>query len=228
MESLENKEILADFTHKEEKSAIDTLASVIKSACQRIVAQAGFDRTVAGIIVSSNADGSCAVRLEGGEYTLPNTTFSSLPKGTPVWVTIPCNKLRNAYISALRGTSTIKKFGSAMFHKGDSYSFNRVVDGLLTTGATDITFDIPVGKVIANDVGSSPASVTISYIVIRHSDGGYIVPWDNTVVPSGWTMSTKAINRDSGAVRITYKTGTAVDFTNNCPLSIEVKGTIKF
>lgn len=153
MDNLENKEILADFTRKEEKSAVDTLASVIKSACQRIVAQAGFDRTVAGVIVGNAADIMHMVQMEGSEYSVMNGLGSILPIGTPVWVTIPCNKRSNAYISGVRGKNIVThgvaawcsaSFSTTTVTMQKSYNIKSIVASTTATGVYTVTFLHPM------------------------------------------------------------------------------------
>lgn len=84
-----------------DKSAISVLADTIKTACQKIVEQASFDKTVGGVITGTSND-KYIVNMLGTTYTVANGTNLTFNTGNGVWVTIPCNKLSNAFIVAKR------------------------------------------------------------------------------------------------------------------------------
>lgn len=84
-----------------DKSAISVLAETIKTACQKIVNNASFDKTIGGVVTGTD-NGKYIVSMLGTTYTVSNGTNLTFTTGNGVWVTIPCNKLSNAFIVAKR------------------------------------------------------------------------------------------------------------------------------
>ncbi len=87
--------------NKTEKEAIDVLAQTINSACQRNVEQAEFDKTVPATVIGINKR-KFVVEMMGAQYEVTNSGLDNVNIGSSVWVTIPCNVLKNAYISSTR------------------------------------------------------------------------------------------------------------------------------
>lgn len=84
-----------------DKSAISVLAETIKTACQKIVNNASFDKTIGGVVTGTDND-KYIISMLGTTYTVSNGTNLTFATGNGVWVTIPCNKLSNAFIVAKR------------------------------------------------------------------------------------------------------------------------------
>ncbi len=85
-----------------ENEAISTITKVIRTACERIIAKASFDKTVRGIVVgvpNKNSDSLLyTVQVNGGRYEVPNYSGTKLNIGKSVLVLIPCNKYENMCI----------------------------------------------------------------------------------------------------------------------------------
>ena len=85
-----------------ESDAIKTMTKVIKSACERIVAKAKYDKTVRGVVVETPSDNSnlFVVQVNGGRYPIPNYSNNTLRVGNGVMVLIPCNNYADMFILA--------------------------------------------------------------------------------------------------------------------------------
>lgn len=82
-----------DETH----SAMTVLAQTIKQACQRMIDKASFDRTVNGVVTGTDGN-KYTVSMLGSTYTVSNATDLTYSVGSGVWVTLPSNKIANAFI----------------------------------------------------------------------------------------------------------------------------------
>lgn len=85
-------------------AAIKVMVATVKSACERLIARASYDKTLRGVITGVPTDNSSyyKVRVNGGEYDVPNYTDKKLSVGKSVWVLIPCNDYSNMFILATR------------------------------------------------------------------------------------------------------------------------------
>lgn len=86
---------------KEINDAIETIAKQMKKTLQYSLSD--FDRTFISIVQKKNSDGTYEVIDSYGTIRnvvlgLPNVTLSI---GQRVYVTIPCNQLKNMYISGV-------------------------------------------------------------------------------------------------------------------------------
>lgn len=100
----ENDELLRIArSNSEGTQAVNTLAKVMIDICQKLIAKAGFDRTVGGVVMDTpDSSGKYLVQVTSDEYRVPNGTNITFQKGSAVWVTIPEGVLRKMYISARR------------------------------------------------------------------------------------------------------------------------------
>lgn len=155
--------------NKIEKEAIDVLASTINSACQRRVEQAEFDKTVPAVVVGTNKR-KFVVEMLGAQYEVENNGLSNINIGSSVWVTIPSNALKNAFISSIRDGG------------GTFFSPQRLIK--LTSVTAQTTYEMSesiynfsrlhVVVTIANNLSSSSTSSRFRHIVELYPtiDGG--------------------------------------------------------
>ncbi len=85
-----------------ENDAIKTMTKVIKTACDRIVAKAKYDKTMRGVVVGVPNDNSSlyVVQVNGGKYDVPNYSGKQLKVGNGVFVLVPCNNYADMFILA--------------------------------------------------------------------------------------------------------------------------------
>ncbi len=85
-----------------ENDAIQTITKVIKTACERIVATAKYDKTMKGVVVGlpNNNSSLYTVQVNGARYDIPNCTNRELFMGSAVYVLSPCNNYANMFILA--------------------------------------------------------------------------------------------------------------------------------
>lgn len=112
----------------------------------------------------------------------------------------------------------------ALFYKsGDTFSISSLnCTGHLTSSKTQMVFSIPTVKRLNN---INTIKLGTIYVVIRHSDGGYIA--SNVKLD---TLGTLAVAKDTdNSIRVTLTLSTATTFTNNCPIAVYLyNGTITF
>ena len=85
-----------------EDLAIQILSAQIQKVAQRLVDNAGYDKTVAGIISQVLGNHKYKVKIKNEEYVLPSSTDDIYNINEAVWVCIPQNNLNNKFISGRR------------------------------------------------------------------------------------------------------------------------------
>ena len=76
------------------------LLDSIKIMIDGALAKAPFDSTRNAVIIKQNSDGTCLVRMDGNQYTLPLYARAgyTIDTGETVKVIIPCNNMNKAWI----------------------------------------------------------------------------------------------------------------------------------
>lgn len=87
----------------ENNNAIDALAECMVTAVKKLMVKAEFDKTIATTVVTEQRqDGKYGVMYNGNIVHVPNYTGRELTENQSVMVTLPCNKYKEMYISAVR------------------------------------------------------------------------------------------------------------------------------
>ena len=68
----------------------------------RLLENASYDKTIPCTIVSVGESNIYNIKIDKEIYSVPNGTDIIFIAGNRVWVTIPCNNIKNMYISAKR------------------------------------------------------------------------------------------------------------------------------
>lgn len=115
---------------------------------------------------------------------------------------------------------TLIKKSELYYKNNDTLSIkNLACLGHLTSSKTQIIFNIITEKRLDNISTITINSMTVN---VRHSDGGYIL--NGIDLTEGDVSATKSTNN---TIRVVYKTES--NFTNNCPLSVDIASAeIKF
>lgn len=94
--------------------------------------------------------------------------------------------------------------------------------GLLTGSGKSIYFYIPLPKPIwLDNVSSITIPTSYSNMIIRHSDGGYVMTSGTTIA----SMGTLTAKPRYGGIQCTLTLSTAVSFTNNAPVTVMFNGS---
>lgn len=109
------------------------------------------------------------------------------------------------------------------FIVGDTYDPVGVVcAGLLTGSGKNIYFYIPLPKPLNDSITEITLPSSLSTLVIRHADGGYIVSSGTAISSIG---SFTSIRPRPGGVQVTLELNTASTFTNNAPVAVMFNGS---
>lgn len=82
--------------------AIQILAAEMQKVARRLINTASYDKTVAGIIVSSVGNGKYKVKIKEEVFTIPSSSDIDFVANDPVWITIPQNNMQNKFIAGRR------------------------------------------------------------------------------------------------------------------------------
>lgn len=85
-----------------EDLAIQILSEQIQKVVRRLINIAGYDKTVAGIIVSTLGNHKYKVKIKNEVYIIPSGTDETYKVNESVWICIPQNNMNNKFISGRR------------------------------------------------------------------------------------------------------------------------------
>lgn len=86
-----------------DKQAVKVISDIIIKTIRENQSSYKYDKTVRGEIKQVNSNGTYNVEIQGGEYTsLPSLFDTTYTVNQPVWVKIPCNNWKDAFILGRR------------------------------------------------------------------------------------------------------------------------------
>jgi hypothetical protein len=85
-----------------EDLAIQILSEQIRKVASKLIDDASYDKTVAGIVTATLGNHRYKVKIKNEEYTLPSSTDQTYKVNEAVWVCIPQNNMKNKFISGRR------------------------------------------------------------------------------------------------------------------------------
>lgn len=85
-----------------EDLAIQILSEQIRKVASKLINDASYDRTVAGIISKVLGNHKYKVKIKNEEYIIPSSTDETYKVNEAVWICIPQNNMNNKFISGRR------------------------------------------------------------------------------------------------------------------------------
>ena len=89
-------------SNKTEDLAIQILSEQIRKVANKLITDASYDKTVAGIITAVLDNHKYKVQIKNEEYTIPSSTDEIYKVNESVWICIPQNNMKNKFISGRR------------------------------------------------------------------------------------------------------------------------------
>ena len=85
-----------------EDLAIQILSEQIRKVANKLINNAGYDKTVAGIVIKTLGNHKYKVKIKNEEFIIPSGTDETYKNNEAVWICIPQNNMNNKFISGRR------------------------------------------------------------------------------------------------------------------------------
>lgn len=81
---------------------VEILSAEMRKIAKYFVRTAGYDVTVAGVIVKDLGNHKYLTKIKNEEFAIPSSTDIIYSANEAVWITIPQNNMKNKFISGRR------------------------------------------------------------------------------------------------------------------------------